>query len=218
LVLVNALRFVAQWADPFKTADTGDREFTREDGSRVSVPMMSGSPNGSAYLSGTGWEAIRMSYHGAELAMTLVKTADAGAAAHAEWLSAGGLDHLTTAEAGHGARIVLPRWTFRSPSRLNDTLTRLGIPDAFDDTRADFSGITRAERLKIAAVLHEAYVAVDEVGTEAAAATAVVIALSMGSAGPPREVVFDRPFLFVIHDTATNAPLFVGRVADPSAT
>lgn len=215
---MNALRFVAQWADPFKTADTGDREFTREDGSRVSVPMMSGSPNGSAYLSGTGWEAIRMSYHGAELAMTLVKTADAGAAAHAEWLSAGGLDHLTTAEAGHGARIVLPRWTFRSPSRLNDTLTRLGIPDAFDDTRADFSGITRAERLKIAAVLHEAYVAVDEVGTEAAAATAVVIALSMGSAGPPREVVFDRPFLFVIHDTATNAPLFVGRVADPSAT
>lgn len=67
-------------------------------------------------------------------------------------------------------------------------------------------------------MLHEAYVAVDEVGTEAAAATAVVIALSMGSAGPPREVVFDRPFLFVIHDTATNAPLFVGRVADPSAT
>jgi serpin B len=89
------------------------------------------------------------------------------------------------------------------------------MPTAFDDT-ADFSGMTTQEKLLISAVLHEAFIAVDETGTEAAAATAVV--MGAVSAGPtPVSVVVDRPFLFVIHDLATATPLFVGRVTDPTA-
>jgi serpin B len=89
------------------------------------------------------------------------------------------------------------------------------MPAAFDDERADFTGFGGDEPLKIGAVVHEGFVAVDEAGTEAAAATAVVV----GETSLPvtrHEVVLDRPFLYVVHDTAHGTPLFVGRVADPS--
>ena len=109
--------------------------------------------------------------------------------------------------------IGLPRWTFRTETPLKDTLTALGMPTAFDEVNADFSGMTTEEKLFIAAVLHQTFVAVDEEGTEAAAATAVVgQVVSM-----PQYVPFtaDRPFLFVIHDVEHGTPLFLGRVADP---
>jgi serpin B len=89
------------------------------------------------------------------------------------------------------------------------------MPTAFDEHRADFSGMTTQERLLIDEVLHEAFIAVDEAGTEAAAATAVV----MRTESMPVvdvEMVVDRPFLFVLHDVATAVPLFIGRVTDPT--
>jgi serpin B len=112
--------------------------------------------------------------------------------------------------------LQLPRWTMRTTVPLNETLTALGMPTAFEEQSADFNGMTARERLYISAVLHQAFVAVDEHGMEAAAATAVVMgALSGPPPGVP--VVVDRTFLFVIHDIATGTPLFVGRVDDPSA-
>jgi serpin B len=92
------------------------------------------------------------------------------------------------------------------------------MPAAFDPFGADFSAMTADERLFVKAVLHEAFVAVDEEGTEAAAATAVV-AVRASATIRPAPVVFtvDRPFLFIVHDVATATPLFVGRVSDPTA-
>jgi serpin B len=112
--------------------------------------------------------------------------------------------------------LSLPRWTFRTQVPLDEALRGLGMRTAFDERSADFSGMTREDRLYVSAVLHEAFVAVDEAGTEAAAATAVV----MHEVSAPffqHEVVVDRPFLFVIHDVAHLTPLFVGRVTDPTA-
>jgi serpin B len=100
---------------------------------------------------------------------------------------------------------------------LADALRALGMPIAFDRSRADFSGITAAEQLVIADVIHQANIDVDEKGTEAAAATAVVMETTSAPAEEPVTVRADRPFLFLLRDLPTGAVLFLGRVSDPSA-
>jgi serpin B len=122
---------------------------------------------------------------------------------------------LTPLRSVDALGLELPTWTFRTSIPLNNALAALGMPTAFN-TMADFSGMTVQEKLHISAVLHEAFIAVDESGTEAAAATAVVMAAASAKQAPVTMVV-DRPFLFVIHDLATATPLFLGRVMDPTA-
>ena len=108
----------------------------------------------------------------------------------------------------------LPRWRFRQQAGLDEHLAALGMPTAFDPARANFSGMTAEAALFISAVLHEAFIAVNEEGTEAAAATAVMMS---SSAPTPVRIIVDRPFLFVIHDVETATPLFIGRVDDPTS-
>ena len=110
--------------------------------------------------------------------------------------------------------VAMPRWTFRTSLMMNDTLAALGMPTALDAGSADFSGMTQDEALFISAVAHQAFIAVDEEGTEAAAATAVV--MSATSMPMRTALTLDHSFVFVIHDTATLTPLFIGRVDDPS--
>ena len=102
----------------------------------------------------------------------------------------------------------------RTAAPLSEVLAGLGMPTAFTDD-ADFSGLTADELLKISEVLHEAFVAVDEQGTEAAAATAVVMARAGAAPEEPVPFVVDRPFVFVVHSVDDRVPLFVGRVVDP---
>jgi serpin B len=108
----------------------------------------------------------------------------------------------------------MPKLRIESDFSLAKTLAAMGMPDAFSD--ADFSGMDGTRELFIKDVVHKAFVAVDEAGTEAAAATAVVV-LEKGMAEPPVEVAVDHPFIFLIRDIETGAILFVGRVVDPSA-
>jgi serpin B len=108
----------------------------------------------------------------------------------------------------------MPRFTIRAQAELSTVLAALGMPDAFA-AEADFSGMTRQAKLAISAVVHEAFVAVDEAGTEAAAASAVVMR-EVSAPLDPVQLRLDRPFLFVIHEVATRTPLFVGRVGDPT--
>ena len=112
-------------------------------------------------------------------------------------------------------RFALPRFTFRTQAQLVEALQALGIDTLFDPGRADLSGMSSAEKLYVSDVLHEAYVAVTEKGTEAAAATAVVIKATAAPA-PARELLADRPFLFAIRDRETGAVLMLGRVLDPT--
>jgi serpin B len=113
------------------------------------------------------------------------------------------------------ASVTMPTFRFRSQVRLKDQLEALGMATPFTD-QADFSAMTTAEPLQIADVVHEGFIAVDQEGTEAAAATAVVVQAVSAPAG--ERLVVDRPFLFAIRDDATGALVFLGRVTDPSAT
>ena len=110
--------------------------------------------------------------------------------------------------------VTLPKFEYTLPLSLGDTLSAMGMPHAFGD--ADFSGMTGTRDLAISSVIHKAFVSVDEQGTEAAAATGVVMA---GTAAPadPKSFVADKPFVFVIRDDDTGSLLFVGRVVDPTA-
>jgi serine protease inhibitor len=214
LVLVNALYFKAPWETPFEKSATRMAMFHRANGGPVPVPMMTGDAEGSAvFLQGQHFTGARLPYREGRLAMTVALPAPGAGgddAAMAELLGSRGL--RLPGEAG--VAVTMPRWRYRVPVDLGRTLAALGMPDALDGRLADFSPMTSQERLHISFVLHQTYVAVDEDGTEAAAATAVGMADS--AAIRSHSLLLDRPFLFVVHDTAHGTPLFVGRVADPS--
>ncbi len=169
----------------------------------------------TAYAAGSGWRATTLPYAGRALAMTLILPDDSSPAAAAAWFTPENLAASLTGAEQTQVEVRLPRWTFRYPVALKSVLSEMGMPLAFTDG-ADFTGMTRTEPLSISEVLHETFIAVDEAGTEAAAATAVTMVAGAAPA-QPEKLVFDRPFFFVIHDVANGVPLFAGRVAEPSA-
>ncbi len=208
LVLVNALYLKAPWASPFDKTGTTAGPFHRADGTTVDARLMA-TDDGTTYVSGLHFRGARLPYAGGKLAMTVALPTGSEAVALRELVHSG-----LTAKAGPGLHLVMPRWTYRIQTGLKETLMRLGMGVAFGEG-ADFSAMTTDARLSISDVLHQTFVAVDEAGTEAAAATAVVMR-ELGLQVTPEQLVLDRPFLFAVHDTAHGTPLFVGRVADPS--
>jgi serpin B len=235
LALVNAIYLKAPWQVPFNRAETKPGSFTRADGSRVRVPLMhlvsSGLGPDYPVAVGSGWRAIRIPYLGApptdageqRLAMTIVVPDDL--AAFERGLTPSQLARLTrTTEEGGILRIrkvdlTLPRFSIETRFELAETLAAMGMTDAFDPGRADFTGIASPPEgpLYVSRVIHQANIDLDEKGTEAAAATAVGMATGgPGDTSKPIVIRADRPFLFVLTDVSTGAILFMGRVADPS--
>ena len=214
LVLVNAISLGAPWEQPFEKALTATAPFRRADGSTVEADLMHRPDVAGSLASGQGWRAAVVPYAGRRLAMTVVLP-DAGSFEAVEReVSAGGFTRLARDARPAVVDLTLPRWSFRTAASLKDPLIGLGMPSAFGD--ADFTPMTEADLdLVIAEVLHQGFIAVDEEGTEAAAATAVVVAETSAPIAEP--FVVDRPFLFAIHDLEHHAPLFVGRVGDPTA-
>jgi serpin B len=213
LVLTNAIYFNAAWQVPFEQNLTSDGPFTLLDGEQVSVPMMRQAEM-LPYTAGDGYQAVELFYDGGELSMVILLP-EAGQFEAFE----GSLDEALLAEVEAGLSpqqidLSLPRFEFDSEFSLSKALASLGMEDAFTDA-ADFSGMTGGLDLLISEVLHKAFVSVDEEGTEAAAATAVVMKLTSAPAEVTR-VTVDRPFLFFIRDLNTGAMLFLGRVVDPS--
>ena len=220
MVLTNAVSFNASWSTPFGEAETRARSFHLLDGSSVAVPTMR-TQQELPYAAGDGYEAVDLPYSGHELSMTVIVPDRGRFQAFEDSLDAALVERII---AGLGYRYVtldLPRFEFESQFRLGEALKSMGMPAAFDSAAADFSGMDGRSCLAgdpgclyIRAVLHKAFVSVDEAGTEAAAATAVV--MQTESAGPaPVSLQVDRPFLFLIRDQATGAILFVGRVVEP---
>ena len=213
LVLVNSLYFKAPWSVPFSEHATADADFHLADGSTVPVPTMRLALH-AATGAGDSWRSLRLEYAGGLTAMTILLP-EPGHHPDVEALVAAGMwEALTDVPDNGRVDVLLPRFTFRTGARLREPLEALGMPTAFTDD-ADLSGMTETEPLKISEVLHEVFVAVDEAGTEAAAATAVVAQRAGAMPTPGEPFVVDRPFLFVIHDVEHGIPLFVGRVADP---
>ena len=247
LYLVNAIYMKAEWEGWFNEDATEKAPFTRHDGSKVDVDMMSRSAGGHGpvvpYARGTGWRAVDLRYKAPPgsppLAMTVVLPEDLRA--FESKLDGELLERIVTKldaerqsfmepdcppefamDAGcypYDLRLFMPRFSIDMRAELNPMLAAAGMSRAFDPATADFSGINTQDQLFINAVIHQANIDVDEHGTEAAAATAV----GMDTGGGPTAldqftVRFDRPFLFFVRDVETGTILFMGRVVDPSGT
>jgi serine protease inhibitor len=215
LVLASAVYLKAAWAHPFPAGGTHDAPFHPAPGTSVTVAMMQVRAR-LRYLRGDGYQAVELPYAGGRLGLVIVLP-DGAAGPMASRLTAGGLRGLLAGLAPRQVTLALPRFRVTSQFALRPVLTGLGMPLAFS-AGADFSGITTAERLAISEVVHQAYVDVNEQGTEAAAATAITIMAAARALGgdPPVQVTVDRPFLFAVADTSSGLPLFLGQVTDPA--
>jgi serpin B len=214
LVLTNAIYFNGNWAFQFEEEFTKDEPFTLLDGSTVTVPMMSQTES-FLYAEGDGYQALAMPYLGAPVSMLFVLPAEGQFAEIEGMFSTGLLDGISADLVNQPVELTVPKFTFESEFNLSQTLADMGMPSAFGG-EADFSGMTGDRDLFISDVVHKAFVAVDEEGTEAAAATAVIMAEM--AAAPMEDAVImrlDRPFLFLIRDDDTGTILFAGRVLNP---
>jgi serpin B len=216
LILTNAVYFKAQWMEPFSEQATKPDAFHRLDGTTVEVPMMRKTDH-FAYGETPGAQVLELPYVMRDLSMFVVLPKErAGLPALEE---SAPLSGAVGGEMRHAkVAVTLPKFTFTWGADLSKTLRTLGMRRAFDADAADFSRMTAEEPLFIGIVLHKAFVAVDEKGTEAAAVTAV--AMRAGSAmrpSPPIEFRADHPFQFLIVHRATGTILFAGRVVDPTS-
>ena len=212
LVLTNAIYFNAAWAYPFDEDMTANGSFYLLDGGQVIVPMMKQTES-FGYTEGEGYQAVELLYDGDELSMVILLPEAGQFEAFEEGLQAQQVSDIISGLQPTEVALTMPQFEFDSEFSLKDTLAGMGMPIAFSD-RADFSGMTGNPELLISDVVHKAFVAVDEAGTEAAAATAVIMELT-AVPEPPVEVTIDRPFIFLIRDIETGAILFVGRVLNP---
>jgi serpin B len=214
LVLANAIYFDADWQHPFAQERTRDGTFTTLVGEQVTVPMMAmPEPPALPYARGQGYQAVELPYQGERMSM-LVLVPDAGQfEAFEAALDAGRVESTLSELELKQVALTMPKFSYESDFDLSATLIGMGMPDAFGSA-ADFAGMSGARDLYISDVFHKAFVAVDEAGTKAAAATAVVMQ-EMAMPMIDVELVIDRPFIFIIRDIKTGAILFVGRVLDP---
>lgn len=209
LVLTNAVHFSAQWKKPFSVEATTSGSFAAVGGART-VPMMRTTLEGGSYASGAGWSAAELPYDGEQTSMVVIEPEDL--AAFEAGLDGAKLAEIVAALAPAAVDLTLPKWKFELEASLADSLKALGMVDAFEDV-ADFTAIADKEQLRIKDVRHKAFIGVDEKGTEAAAATAVIV--GPGSSPEVVELVIDKPFLFAIRHRETGAILFLGRVTRP---
>lgn len=213
MVLVNAIYFKVDWLDPFDADDTYDGTFKLLDGSEVIVPMM-GQRMDIPYVVGDGYAAADLPYAGESAVMTLLVPDEGRFEEIESQLSNDLLKEVLASLTIADVTLRMPKFEYESSFSLSDSLAGLGMPLAFDDGQADFSGMTDQQDLYIGNVIHKAFVAVDEKGTEAAAATAVI--MEGATAMQPENMLYiDRPFLFFIRDVETGQILFVGRVLNP---
>ena len=221
-VLANAIYFKGRWVEVFSEGATSPRPFhllPGSDPSTVDVPMMRKQDTYRYWREARGGlEALWIPYEGGLSMLVLLPAI--GQLEEAQSKLSAELVARVSADAKRAlVDLVLPRFELRSSFLLRQALHDLGLNVVFDRLRADFTGISpHREVLSLGEVLHQAWVKVDEEGTEAAAATAVMVLGAAMVVERPRPIPFivDRPFLFAIRDERTGAVLFVGRVVDPS--
>jgi serpin B len=219
LVLANAVYFKGKWQQPFKPDATKSAPFFLSADKQSDVPLMYQQQHcrfGKFDLADhTGLQVIELPYQGDELSMVvLLPHQTGGLSALEKQLSVDNLKQWTSKLAQPEVKISLPKFKLSAEFQLRDILTDLGMPLAFAPDKADFSGMDGQHDLYISAVVHKAYVDVNEEGTEAAAATGVV-SRAMAMPANPVEFRADHPFLFLIRDQKTGCILFMGRVTDP---
>jgi serpin B len=214
VVLANAVYFKGRWAWPFDARMTGELPF-HADGRTSLVPMMR-LVHSFGYCEDAGLQVLEIPYRGHALAALIVLPRERDGLRSLERdLKWSALRELMDQVRPRRVALTLPRFKLESGFDLGDPLAGLGMRKAFDPSAADFSGITgRTGDLFLGSVLHRAFAALDEEGTEASAATAAVLVL--GRPPEPLPFVVDHPFLFFIRHRSTGGLLFVARVEDPT--
>ena len=220
LVLTNAIYFKGNWQDQFDKAATQKEEFHLSAAQWVMTPMMHRT-GGYRYYDGETFQALELPYAGNEISMVVLlpKQTDGLAALEHSFTARSASDWIQKLQPVDKVILTLPRFTMTQQFELSSTLSTMGMSQAFSSA-ADFSGMTGKPDFAISAAIHKAFIDVDEQGTEAAAATAIVMyATAMHREFPePPPIVFraDHPFLFILRDTKSGSMLFLGRVADPT--
>lgn len=221
MVLLNALYMKAEWAHKFEGQDTYDREFTKADGSAVTVPFMNMFEAYESYIKTEDAEGIMLPYDDGRLAFIALKPGSGDARGYASSLTGAKLKELiAAAKADTFVTVNMPKFSTGYSVYLTDALKAMGMTDAFDPFLADLSGAGRGVDgpLYISYVFQRVKVDVNEEGTEAAAVTEIATAERCAlPADEPIVLTFDKPFVYAIVDTETGVPLFAGVMENPEA-
>ena len=216
LVLANAIYFKDAWLEPFIEGATSEVDFFLLDGSSVRVPMMRLSKR-LGYFESDEVQAVELAYSNPDFAMLLIVPRPG---AYGDWeanFSAADVKAIVSQLRGRQVNLGLPRFHLEGQFSLEDALQALGLASAFSE-QADFSGMSASAQreLFISAALHKSYIDVNEEGTEAAAATGIIMGVTSAMPEQPIDLTVDRPFVFVIHDRQSGAILFMGRMLNPT--
>lgn len=214
LVLTNAIYFKGRWEIQFDPKKTKDSPFYISDKKKVNVPMMEQSGE-FRYMEDDEVQVLELPYSGKDLSMVIILPRPEISLSKVEKeLSIEKLRYWISGLSKNIVDVYIPRFKMENRFVLNETLQRLGMVSAFDTRFADFSGMTPRAELYISKVIHQSFIEVNEEGTEAAAATAVI----MGGKALAMNPVFraDRPFIFLIRDTRSGSILFIGRLVEPA--
>jgi serpin B len=215
LILTNAVYFKGMWMDAFDKGETYEGDFTILSGEKVKARLMHKGGKSFGYTDGNGAQVLELPYQGGELSMLLMLP-EGEMNELEEKLSADVVRKYREDLIMQEVDITLPRFELDTKYSMNEALSKIGMPTAFTDS-ADFSGMTDEGSLAIGNVVHQAYVAVDEEGTEAAAAAGVEMSVtSFKMIAEPKIFRADRPFIFAITDKESGNILFLGRVSNPA--
>jgi len=216
LLLTSAIYFNGKWETPFNPEFTQDRPFYLLNGTTKELPTMYRSDD-FEYLKGDGFQAVRLPYAGGGVRMVIIlPDADRTLAQLMDQLSIENWERWREQFSVKEGQLYLPRFTTRYDKQLNQALGAMGMTEAFDDNRADFSGMRPVPpALFISQVRHVAYVDVNEAGTEAAAVTSVEMGITSAMPTETFLMQVDRPFFFAIEETSTGSILFTGLITEP---
>ena len=219
LVLVNAIYFFGEWEVPFKKESTAPKDFFLSDKTRINVPFMNqlGRYN---YFEDSNLKVIEVPYKENKASIVIfLPHKNIGIGKFKKSFDYKYYQHIIRSFQITDIRLSLPKFQTTFKINLGSTLSQMGMPLAFSSTNADFSGMTGKRNLCISEVIHQAFINVDEKGTEAAAATAVIMkAMSARPSSDLKEFNADHPFLFIIKDNTTGTILFMGNIMNPDVS
>jgi serpin B len=213
IILVNAIFFYADWEEKFTSSSTSKGEFYPEDKPAVQVDMMHKTSRLS-YYSGAECSAVELDYTGGEISMLLVMPENQSISQFESNLSTDGLNEIVSSLDTGKVKLTMPKFKYSSDCMsLKDILTPMGMPTPFSND-ADFSGITSEYSLKIGDIFHKAFIEVNEDGTKAAGATVISLSATCTPPDETVEIIFNRPFIYLIRDKVTGTILFMGRISN----
>jgi serpin B len=219
LVITNAVYFKGTWETPFEKLYTKPSAFWIVPDQSIQTPTMGLFENSFNYAENDQAQLIQLPYKGNDLSMIIVLPRSKDIKSLEKVLTLDTLKQWQGSMATEKINVYIPKFKFDWNMQMGDILRDMGMKSAFDPGNADFSGMSAKMpdgNLYISAVIHKAWIETNEEGTEAAAATAIIMAA--GSAAPitpPKEFRADHPFIFFIQDNKTGYILFMGRVSDP---